>query len=68
MPKPTIKKLDNYGQPLRYPSYEVFSPDGYQFTGGEHSRIAWDMKEAREYTKEDIEPCPDDCECRDEEN
>src|SRR5437867_2990221 len=45
------------------PRYEIFAPDGYRFTTGEHSRLSPTLAGARADAKADLEPCPADCGC-----
>ncbi len=49
--------------------YEVFAPEGFRFTDGCHSFVRYDAKDVRDLLRDEsgaleIEPCPDDCECR----
>lgn len=47
--------------------YEVWAPNGFNF-GGEHSILATTKKVALEIARDNeasLEPCPQDCDCRD---
>jgi hypothetical protein len=44
--------------------YEVHSPPGYRFPGGDHMRAVETMVETLEVGDVEFEPCPADCECR----
>lgn len=48
-------------------THEVFAPPGFRFDGGEHSKLAYGLREAMEIANETVYPCPAECECRDEE-
>lgn len=63
-PQPTVTKLRQYRR--SNPKYEVFAPPGFHFTEGPHSFLAYDAEEARGYTKYEIERCPEDCDCEEE--
>jgi hypothetical protein len=54
--------------------YELFAPDGMRFIEGIHSFLMWDAADVRDQIRELVkqygtvsrylEPCPDDCECK----
>jgi hypothetical protein len=58
-------RLEEHGRD----EYEVFTKDGYQMGDGVHSRICHGIRDVRETVdvyQFMVEPCPDDCDCREE--
>lgn len=44
--------------------WKIWAPSGWQFAGGEHSRICATRREAdREAREDNVFPCPRGCDC-----
>lgn len=46
--------------------YELHAPAGQRFEGGAHTLVCFGRADRDERAKTPIEPCPPDCDCRDE--
>ena len=51
------------GQKKHLKDWEVWTPQGWHFTGQGHVAVCFSMAEAKEMKQAPMDPCDDDCDC-----